>query len=65
MSEIRIMEEHFSNSPKLRPTLSGASCHAEVPIVDRCFISGITLVRSRQATDATDHPGLAAGENEE
>src|SRR5437867_12076616 len=25
-----------------------------------CFIFGITVVSSRQATDATNHPGLAA-----
>src|SRR5438067_7504201 len=29
-----------------------------------CFISGITLVSSVQATDATNHPGLVAPENE-
>jgi hypothetical protein len=30
-----------------------------------CYISGITLVSSDVTTDATDHPGLAARENEE
>jgi hypothetical protein len=30
----------------------------------RCFISEITLVNSRQATDATDHRRLAARDNE-
>src|SRR5438874_13591005 len=29
-----------------------------------CFISGSTLVSSRQATDATNQPGLAARDNE-
>jgi len=30
-----------------------------------CFISGITLVSRGATIDATDHPGLAARENEE
>jgi len=30
-----------------------------------CYISVITLVSRGATTDATDHPGLAARENEE
>ena len=66
-SEVRKMEEleaALQQFAEIGTTLSGAICHAEVPIVDRCFISGL-LSSVRGKLPMRQIIRLAAGENEE
>jgi hypothetical protein len=68
MSEIRKMEEleaALQQFAEIGIDLKRRELSCRSSNCRSLFYFGITFFSSRRATDATDHPGLAAGENEE